>query len=76
MQIDQTSADTRRAAIASRKESPFLTTAEAAVYTNTSERTLERMRRKGGGPPFRSHGRPIRYHIRDLDAWSESQRRT
>jgi excisionase family DNA binding protein len=76
MRTEPSPAEIRRAAIASRKESPFLTTAEAAVYTNTSERTLERLRRKGGGPPFRSHGRPIRYHITDLDAWSESRRRT
>ncbi len=67
--------DTLRAANA-KKGSPFLTTAQAAFYIGLSARTLERMRRNDGGPRFRRHGRYVRYHIADLDAWSESRSRT
>lgn len=28
------------------------------------------MRVVGGGPEYRKHGRYVRYHIDDLDAWS------
>jgi hypothetical protein len=53
-----------------KKGSPFLNTAQAAFYVGLSHRTLEKMRLKGGGPRFRKHGRYVRYHIDDLDAWS------
>jgi len=54
-----------------RKGSPFLNTAQAAHYIGLAERTLETMRGHGQGPAFRRHGRFIRYHIDDLDAWSQ-----
>lgn len=50
--------------------SPFLTTPQAAVFIGLSERTLERMRTEGCGPDYRKHGRYVRYHIDDLQAWS------
>lgn len=53
-----------------KKGSPFLNTAQAAFYVGLSQRTLEKMRLTGGGPRFRKHGRYVRYHIDDLDAWS------
>ena len=56
-----------------RKGSPFLNTDQAAFYIGLSRRTLEKMRIKGGGPFFRKHGRYVRYHIDDLDAWSARQ---
>lgn len=56
-----------------RKGSPFLDTAQAAFYVGLSRRTLEKMRVVGGGPQFRKHGRYVRYHIDDLDAWSASR---
>ncbi|HVA15012.1 MAG TPA: helix-turn-helix domain-containing protein [Stellaceae bacterium] len=55
-----------------KKGSPFLTTAQAAHYVSLSRRTLEKMRTTGGGPKYRKHGRYVRYHIDDLDAWSSS----
>lgn len=55
-----------------KKGSPFLSTAQAAHYVGLSRRTLEKMRVKGGGPKYRKHGRYVRYHIDDLDAWSQS----
>lgn len=55
--------------------SPFLSTARAAHYLGLTPRHLERMRRSGGGPPFRRHGRFVVYHFDDLCAWSEARRR-
>ncbi len=63
-----------RAATAKRG-SPFLNTAQAAFYIGLSRRTLEKMRLTGAGPRFRKHGRYVRYHIADLDAWSLGERR-
>jgi excisionase family DNA binding protein len=57
-----------------RKESPFLTTVEAATYVCLSRRTLEKMRTTGNGPVYRKHGRYVRYHVADLDAWSAARR--
>ena len=59
-----------------KKGSPFLTTREAAHYLCLSFRTLEKMRLTGNGPRFRKHGRYVRYHIADLDAWSEGRRQS
>ena len=58
-----------------RKESPFLATKQAAQYVGLSPRTLEKMRTEGGGPSYRKHGRYVRYHLADLDAWSASRRK-
>jgi excisionase family DNA binding protein len=55
-----------------RKGSPFLNTDQAAHYIGLARQTLEKMRREGRGPRFRKHGRYVRYHIADLDAWSEA----
>jgi excisionase family DNA binding protein len=63
-----------RATIA-RKGSPFLNTAQAAHYLGISHRKLEEMREEGIGPIYRKHGKAVRYHIDDLDAWSEASRR-
>lgn len=63
--------DAIRRAARARKGSPFLNTAQAAHYIGLAERTLETMRTEGSGPRFRHHGRFVRYHIDDLDAWSE-----
>lgn len=64
--------DEAERAAKAKKGSPFLSTAQAAHYIGLSPRTLERMRRTGRGPRFRKHGRYVRYHIAELDAWSES----
>lgn len=57
-----------------RKASPFLNTAQAAHYLNLRPKTLVNMRATGDGPRFRRHGRFIRYHIDDLDRWSQTNR--
>jgi excisionase family DNA binding protein len=54
-----------------KRGSPFLSTKQAAFYIGLSARTLEKMRTEGRGPRYRKHGRYVRYHIDDLDAWSE-----
>ena len=56
-----------------KRGSPFLNTAQAAFYVGLSARTLEKMRTAGMGPIYRKHGRYVRYHIDDLDAWSEGR---
>jgi len=60
-------------AASAKKGSPFLNTAQAAFYIGLSRRTLEKMRSVGGGPHFRKHGRYVRYHVDDIDAWSEGR---
>jgi len=55
-----------------KRGSPFLTTDQAAHYIGLATQTLEKMRRERRGPPYRKHGRYVRYHIADLDAWSEA----
>ncbi len=54
-----------------KKGSPFLSTEQAAFYLGLSARKLQQMRAAGSGPGFRRHSRYVRYHIDDLDSWSE-----
>ncbi|ESW78133.1 helix-turn-helix domain-containing protein [Mesorhizobium sp. M1307] len=65
--------DENERAARAKKGSPFLNTAQAAFYIGLSQRTLEKMRLKGGGPQFRKHGRYVRYHIDELDDWSKGR---
>ncbi|MEE9454642.1 MAG: helix-turn-helix domain-containing protein [Paracoccaceae bacterium] len=52
---------------------PFLTTKEAARFLVLKTNTLEKMRVYGGGPIYRKHGRYVRYHIDDLNDWSNQR---
>jgi hypothetical protein len=52
------------------QRSPFLRQRDAAAFLALSERTLEAMRVRGGGPVFRHHGRIVVYRREDLEAWS------
>lgn len=54
-------------------ESPYLTTKEAAALLKLAPATLKNMRVKSVGPKYRKHGRVVRYHIDDLNAWSASR---
>jgi len=56
-------------------DGPFLTTREAARFLKLKPNTLEKMRVYGGGPIFRKHGRHVRYHIDDLNAWSDLRKK-
>lgn len=52
----------------------LLTTKEAAAVLGLSPRTLEGLRRRGGGPPFVVLSRnAVRYRQGDLRAWVESR---
>jgi len=51
--------------------SPFLSTKQAALYLCLSSQTLDKMRVMATGPRYRKHGRYVRYHIDELNAWSE-----
>ena len=66
--------DITRAQLA-RRGSPFLTTKQAAEYVGLKRRTLEKMRTLGSGPPYRKHGRYVRYHVDQLRTWSEGRAR-
>jgi len=66
--------DANRRAAHAKKGSPFLNTAQAAHYLGLSERTMVYWRCEGVGPTPRRHGRFVRYHIDDLDAWSKGER--
>lgn len=56
-------------------QKPFLTTKESAAWLGLTRNTLEKWRVHGGGPPYRKHGRYVRYHHDDLIAWSEASKR-
>jgi excisionase family DNA binding protein len=56
-------------------QEPFLTTREAATWLRLTPNTLEKWRVQGGGPAYRKHGRYVRYHLEDLVAWSEANKR-
>lgn len=53
------------------KGTPFLNPKQAVFYLGLSVRTLQEYRTAGTGPRFRRHSRHIRYHIDDLEAWSQ-----
>ena len=61
--------------VASIPSSPCLTPQEAADYLRTKDRTLERWRHAGGGPPFTKVGRRVVSQLGDLQTWLEQQRR-
>jgi predicted DNA-binding transcriptional regulator AlpA len=46
---------------------------EASVFLRLSERTLERLRGRGGGPKYSRLGRRVVYRRADLDAWVASR---
>jgi len=56
-------------------DNPFLTVEETARLLRIKRRTLDNLRWKREGPPWRRHGGRIVYHRHEVLAWSE-QRRT
>ena len=56
------------------KNLQFLTQKQTAHLLNVSERTLERWRAEGQGPPFVALGPRRRgYRLSDIEAWTSSQ---
>jgi len=64
----------RPALLDTRTGEALLTTAEAADFLGLSPRTLEGLRRKGGGPAFVALSRNVvRYQPSALRSWIESR---
>jgi len=47
----------------------LLRTRDTAAYLGLAASTLEKLRVRGGGPPFVRRGRAVYYDLADLDAW-------
>jgi hypothetical protein len=54
-------------------DSPFLTIPEAAVLMRVRPRTLDNLRWRREGPPYRRHGGRILYHRDEVLEWSEQR---
>ena len=67
--------DSARRAQAARQACPFLTGKQTAFHLGISHSTLKALRRTGRGPACRLHGGTWRYHIDDIEAWSNEQTR-
>lgn len=52
---------------------PFTTPQLLAKDLKVSLKTLERMRKRGEGPPWMKVGKAIRYPMKKLDAWIAEQ---
>lgn len=53
---------------------PLMTTAQAAAFLNFPEATVKDWRRQGTGPAYiRINGANVRYRVRDLNDWLDSQ---
>jgi len=56
-----------------RATNPFLTAKQAAYHLGLAYSTLKAMRARNEGPRCRLHGRTWRYHIDDLELWSNAR---
>ncbi|MCM8732437.1 helix-turn-helix transcriptional regulator [Hephaestia sp. GCM10023244] len=65
--------DTAKRAQAARETCPFLTAPQAAFHLGIAYSTLRALRAAGRAPLGRKHGRTWRYHIDDLEAWSQAR---
>jgi excisionase family DNA binding protein len=52
----------------------LLTTQQVSELVGLSKDTLNRLRLKGGGPPFVHMGRAVRYKLSEVYAWMENQK--
>jgi hypothetical protein len=55
-------------------DSPFLTIAETAELMRVKPRTLDNLRWRREGPPYRRHGGRILYHRDEVLEWSRQRR--
>ena len=65
--------DTATRAQAARSTCPYLTSKQAAYHLGIAYSTLRALRRAGRAPIGRRHGRTWRYHIDDIEAWSNGR---
>jgi hypothetical protein len=61
--------------MAKRRRQQLLDTTEAGELLRLKKHTLENMRWRGTGPPFRKHGGRVFYHRAELLLWSRQARR-
>lgn len=61
-------------AFAAHAHDRWMRTAEAAAYIKHGESTLEKLRLRGGGPPFTKRGSVVVYDRVDLDRWLEERK--
>ena len=54
----------------------LLTQKRLSQLIDVSERTLERWRVEGSGPPFVKAGRKCLYRVEDIDGWLLASRRS
>lgn len=58
------------------KPQRYVDVREAASILGLSTHYLNKLRLVGGGPPFSSFGRAVRYSVGDLMSWAASKRST
>ncbi len=56
-------------------QGPYFTTVEAGDYLRISDRWLEKLRNKGGGPAYSKPGDRVIYRQSDLDSWFDQHLR-
>jgi hypothetical protein len=56
-------------------ETSFIREQSAAARLGLSKRTLQKYRVSGDGPAFHKFGSCVRYHVADLEKWTNSCRR-
>lgn len=62
--------DALRRVLDNHTRSPWFDTAGAAAYLHSTEATLRSWRAAGSGPRYHViHGKTVRYHMSDLDAF-------
>ena len=69
--MDDTAVRAQRA----RNICPFLTAKQTAFHLGLPYSTLKDLRLRGRGPVCRMHGGTWRYHIDDIEAWSNAGKR-
>ncbi|QGN54089.1 AlpA family transcriptional regulator [Novosphingobium sp. Gsoil 351] len=67
--------DDAHRAQAARQTCPFLTAKQTAFYLGIAPGTLKDLRLHAAGPRGRLHGGAWRYHINDIEAWSNARSR-
>lgn len=71
----QAASDGARQAVSDKLLADFLSQGEAAAELNICERTLDRWRRLGEGPPITKLGRRTLYRRSSLQAWLRTRER-
>lgn len=54
----------------------FTSERDAAEFLGVSVKTMQSWRAKGEGPRFAKFGRAVRYNVKELTDWAESQQHT